>query len=70
MKPKAFEAIAGKARVAIGEELGLTDKDRFAFAFRIFVAGRGREQADQRAIIPVRRRAQRAVPTDIGHSVI
>ncbi|SLN68628.1 Aspartate--tRNA ligase [Roseovarius albus] len=32
-KPKAFETIAGKARVAIGEELGLTDKDRFAFAW-------------------------------------
>ncbi|OAN71902.1 aspartate--tRNA ligase [Sulfitobacter sp. EhC04] len=32
-KPKAFEAIAGRARNIIGEELGLTDKDRFAFAW-------------------------------------
>ena len=32
-KPKAFEAVAGKARNVIGEELGLTDKDRFAFAW-------------------------------------
>ncbi|MFK7753431.1 MAG: aspartate--tRNA ligase [Sedimentitalea sp.] len=32
-KPKAFESVAGKARTAIGEELGLTDKDRFAFAW-------------------------------------
>ncbi|WP_120500631.1 aspartate--tRNA ligase [Roseovarius sp. EL26] len=32
-KPKAFETIAGKARNVIGEELGLTDKDRFAFAW-------------------------------------
>ncbi|MCA0871236.1 aspartate--tRNA ligase [Seohaeicola saemankumensis] len=32
-KPKAFETVAGKARVAIGDELGLTDKDRFAFAW-------------------------------------
>ncbi|MFK7869319.1 MAG: aspartate--tRNA ligase [Roseobacter sp.] len=32
-KPKSFEAVAGKARNAIGEELGLTDKDRFAFAW-------------------------------------
>ncbi len=32
-KPKAFETVAGKARVVIGEELGLTDKDRFAFAW-------------------------------------
>ncbi len=32
-KPKAFEAVAGKARVVIGEELGLTDQDRFAFAW-------------------------------------
>ena len=32
-KPAAFEAVAGKARVVIGEELGLTDKDRFAFAW-------------------------------------
>ena len=31
-KPKAFEKVAGKARDVIGEELGLTDKDRFAFA--------------------------------------
>ncbi len=32
-KPKQFEAVAGKARTVIGEELGLTDKDRFAFAW-------------------------------------
>ncbi|WP_372837063.1 amino acid--tRNA ligase-related protein, partial [Puniceibacterium confluentis] len=32
-KPKQFEAVAGRARTAIGEELGLTDKDRFAFAW-------------------------------------
>ena len=32
-KPKAFETVAGKARVVIGEELGLTDKDRFAFCW-------------------------------------
>ncbi|WP_299965137.1 aspartate--tRNA ligase [uncultured Roseobacter sp.] len=32
-KPKAFEAIAGKARNVIGAELGLTDENRFAFAW-------------------------------------
>jgi len=32
-KAKAFETVAGKARVAIGDELGLTDNDRFAFAW-------------------------------------
>ena len=32
-KAKAFETVAGKARVTIGDELGLTDKDRFAFAW-------------------------------------
>jgi aspartyl-tRNA synthetase len=32
-KPKAFEKVAGKARDVIGEELGLTDKNRFAFAW-------------------------------------
>ena len=32
-KPKQFEAVAGKARTVIGEELGLTDKERFAFAW-------------------------------------
>ncbi|WP_323765091.1 aspartate--tRNA ligase [Marinovum sp.] len=32
-KPKTFEAVAGRARTVIGEELGLTDKDRFAFAW-------------------------------------
>ena len=32
-KPKAFEAIAGRARNVIGAELGLTDEDRFAFAW-------------------------------------
>ena len=32
-KPEAFEKVAGKARTVIGEELGLTDHDRFAFAW-------------------------------------
>ena len=32
-KPASFEKVAGKARDVIGEELGLTDKDRFAFAW-------------------------------------
>lgn len=32
-KPKAFESVAGRARTVIGEELNLTDKDRFAFAW-------------------------------------
>jgi len=32
-KPKAFETVAGKARTVIGDELGLTDTDRFAFAW-------------------------------------
>ena len=32
-KAANFERVAGKARVVIGEELGLTDKDRFAFAW-------------------------------------
>ncbi|NDW53292.1 aspartate--tRNA ligase [Aliiroseovarius sp. PrR006] len=32
-KPKAFEGVAGRARTTIGDELGLTDKDRFAFAW-------------------------------------
>ena len=32
-KPKAFEKVAGKARDVIGEELGLTETDRFAFAW-------------------------------------
>ncbi|MEX0279731.1 MAG: aspartate--tRNA ligase [Arenibacterium sp.] len=32
-KPDAFETVAGKARVVIGDELGLTDTDRFAFAW-------------------------------------
>jgi len=32
-KPKAFEGVAGRARAVIGEELGLTDKSRFAFAW-------------------------------------
>ena len=32
-KPKAFEPVAGKARTVIGDELGLTDTDRFAFAW-------------------------------------
>ncbi|MEM9715314.1 MAG: aspartate--tRNA ligase [Pseudomonadota bacterium] len=32
-KPKTFEAVAGRARVAIGEELGLTEKDKFEFCW-------------------------------------
>ncbi|WP_304189484.1 aspartate--tRNA ligase [Lentibacter algarum] len=32
-KPKQFEAVAGRARNVIGEELGLTEKDRFAFCW-------------------------------------
>ncbi|WP_375174850.1 aspartate--tRNA ligase [Pseudooceanicola sp.] len=32
-KPAQFEGVAGRARTVIGEELGLTDKDRFAFAW-------------------------------------
>ncbi|MEM6661854.1 MAG: amino acid--tRNA ligase-related protein, partial [Pseudomonadota bacterium] len=32
-KPSTFEAVAGRARVVIGDELNLTDKDRFAFAW-------------------------------------
>ncbi len=32
-KPKGFEGVAGRARNVIGEELGLVDKDRFAFAW-------------------------------------
>jgi aspartyl-tRNA synthetase len=32
-KPETFEKIAGRARTVIGEELGLTETDRFAFAW-------------------------------------
>jgi aspartyl-tRNA synthetase len=32
-KPKSFEGVAGKARNVIGDELGLTDLNRFAFAW-------------------------------------
>ena len=32
-KPKTFEAVAGRARVEIGNQLKLTDTDRFAFAW-------------------------------------
>jgi aspartyl-tRNA synthetase len=32
-KPKDFQAVAGRARTVIGDELGLTDTDRFAFAW-------------------------------------
>jgi len=32
-RPSDFEAVAGRARNVIGEELGLTDTDRFAFAW-------------------------------------
>jgi aspartyl-tRNA synthetase len=36
-KPKSFEKVAGKARTVIGDELGLTDKNRFAFAWIVDV---------------------------------
>ena len=32
-KPKTFEAVAGRARVVIGEELGLTELDKFEFCW-------------------------------------
>ncbi|SEO56861.1 aspartyl-tRNA synthetase [Salinihabitans flavidus] len=32
-KPKTFEAVAGRARTVIGEELSLTETNRFAFAW-------------------------------------
>jgi aspartyl-tRNA synthetase len=32
-KPETFEKIAGRARTVIGDELGLTEKDRFAFCW-------------------------------------
>ncbi|WP_420397455.1 aspartate--tRNA ligase [Nioella sp.] len=32
-KPESFEAVAGRARVVIGNELGLTEQNRFAFAW-------------------------------------
>ncbi|GGE47940.1 aspartate--tRNA ligase [Actibacterium pelagium] len=32
-KPKVFEAVAGRARTVIGDELGLTEQNRFAFAW-------------------------------------
>ncbi|MEL6426564.1 MAG: aspartate--tRNA ligase, partial [Pseudomonadota bacterium] len=32
-KPSSFEAVAGKARNVIGEELGLTEQDRFDFCW-------------------------------------
>jgi len=32
-KPVSFEKVAGKARIEIGNELGLTETDRFAFAW-------------------------------------
>ncbi|MEM8959326.1 MAG: aspartate--tRNA ligase [Pseudomonadota bacterium] len=32
-KPSTFQVVAGKARVEIGNELGLTDENRFAFAW-------------------------------------
>jgi len=32
-KPKSFEGVAGRARNVIGAELGLTDENRFAFAW-------------------------------------
>ncbi len=32
-KPSSFERVAAKARVTIGDELGLTDENRFAFAW-------------------------------------
>ena len=32
-KPHEFESVAGRARVVVGDELGLTDQNRFAFAW-------------------------------------
>jgi aspartyl-tRNA synthetase len=32
-KPNVFQTVAGKARIEIGNELGLTETDRFAFAW-------------------------------------
>jgi len=32
-KPEAFQTVAGKARTVIGDELGLTEQNRFAFAW-------------------------------------
>ncbi len=32
-KPSAFESVAGRARVTIGDELSLTEQNRFAFAW-------------------------------------
>ncbi len=32
-KPASFEGVAGRARTVIGDELGLTETDRFAFAW-------------------------------------
>ncbi len=32
-KPSSFESVAGRARTEIGNELGLTDKDRFEFCW-------------------------------------
>ncbi|WP_071673597.1 aspartate--tRNA ligase [Nioella nitratireducens] len=32
-KPESFEAVAGRARTVIGNELGLTEQNRFAFAW-------------------------------------
>ncbi|MBF9051356.1 aspartate--tRNA ligase [Roseobacter sp. HKCCD9010] len=32
-KPSQFEGVAGRARVVIGDELGLTEQNRFAFAW-------------------------------------
>lgn len=32
-RPDAFERVAGRARMVIGDELGLTETDRFAFAW-------------------------------------
>jgi aspartyl-tRNA synthetase len=32
-RPEQFERVAGKARTVIGEDLGLTETDRFAFAW-------------------------------------
>lgn len=32
-RPETFETVAGKARVVIGDDLGLTEKNRFAFAW-------------------------------------
>jgi aspartyl-tRNA synthetase len=50
-KPKAFEGVAGKARMVIGDELGLTDKDRFAFAWIVDFRSMRRTKKPARLIL-------------------